>query len=34
MVRVIRGLFGGAALGWLVAASVVAQTPAPPFNRT
>ena len=30
MVRVSRALFGGAALAWLVAVSVVAQTPAPP----
>src|SRR5688572_32306019 len=30
MVRVFRGLFGSAALAWLVAVSVVAQTPAPP----
>ena len=30
MVRVSRGLFGSAALAWLVAVSVVAQTPAPP----
>ena len=29
MVRVFRGLFGSAALVWLVAVSVVAQTPAP-----
>ena len=30
MVRVSRGLFGSAAFAWLVAVSVVAQTPAPP----
>lgn len=30
MVRVSRGLFGSAALAWLVAASVAAQTPARP----
>jgi mono/diheme cytochrome c family protein len=30
MVRVFRGLFGTAALAWLIAVSVVAQTPAPP----
>jgi len=30
MVRVSRALFGGAAFAWLVAVSVVAQTPAPP----